>query len=345
MKPKLILLLSFVLFVGPMLTSCKKSTDNTPVMFLKIGLVGGPSGFSDAGFNQAIWTGCYNAAKNFHMNFQGRPSLTPGEYKANLDYFVANNYNIIIAAGYEAAEATINAAASNPGICFVILDYSTTAPSSNLLGVLFDVDQASFPCGFVAAWWEYTHNHVNPVVGFVGGPPIPSIRQFSVSYAKGVEYFDSLYHRNVQTVGYYASSFADTLEGARLADSLLKQNVNTVFAFAGKTGTGTLYKMKEAGKWAMGVDVDQYYSIPVVGSSLLTSCMKELTVVTYGILDDFFYGKFAGGATLHANLGNNGVGLAPFHDFDAQIPDSVKNELALIKAGIINGSIKTGWPE
>jgi hypothetical protein len=37
--------------------------------------------------------------------------------------------------------------------------------------------------------------------------------------------------------------------------------------------------------------------------------------------------------------------LLPFHDFDSQIPDSVKNELSLIKAGIINGSIKTGWPE
>jgi len=73
--------------------------------------------------------------------------------------------------------------------------------------------------------------------------------------------------------------------------------------------------------------------------------MKELTVVTYGILDDYFYGKFAVGTTVHANFGNNGVGLAPFHDFDAQIPDSVKNELSFIKAGIINGSIKTGWPK
>ncbi|MEI8005212.1 MAG: hypothetical protein WCI48_03325 [Bacteroidota bacterium] len=75
MKPKLILLLSFVLFAGSMLNSCKKSTDNNPVMFLNIVLV------------------------------------------------------------------------------------------------------------------------------------MPSIMQFSVSYAKGVEYFDSLYHKNVQTRGYYASSF------------------------------------------------------------------------------------------------------------------------------------------
>ena len=345
MKTKLIPVLFLVLFAGSMLNSCKKSTDNSPVMFLKVGLVGGPSGFSDAGFNQAIWTGCYNAAKDFHMNLQGRPSLTSDEFKANIAYFVENNYDIIIAAGYDAAEATLNAATANPGIRFVILDYSASTPPSNLLSVLFDVDQASFPCGFVAAWWEWTHNPADPAVGFVGGPPIPSIMQFSVSYAKGVEYFDSLYHKNVQTLGYYAMSFIDTLEGARLADSLLKKNVNTVFTFAGKTGTGTLYKMKEAGKWAIGVDVDQFYSVPEVGQSLITSCVKELTVVTYGILDDFFYGKFAGGTTLHASLSNNGVGLAPFHDFNASIPDSVKNAVSLIRAVIINGTIKTGWPE
>jgi len=342
MKPKLILLL---LLAGSLLLSCKKSTDNTPVMFMNIGLVGGPGGFSDAGFNQAIWTGCYNASKDFHMNLEGRTCLTSDQFKANLDYFVAKGCSMIIAAGYDAAEATQAAAMANPGISFVILDYSAASPPANLLSVLFDVDQASFPCGFLAAWWEWSKNSVDPKVGFVGGPSIPSIRQFSVSYVKGVQYFDSLYHKNVQALGYYATSFIDSLQGAQLADSLLKQNVNTVFAFAGPTGTGALYKMKQAGKWGIGVDVDQYYSTPGVASSLLTSCTKELTVVSYGILQNFFYGRFAGGTTLHANLDNKGVGMAPFHEFDTMIPDSVKNALTQIKAGIIDGTIKTGWPE
>ncbi len=345
MKTKLIAVIFLVLMAGSLLISCKKSTDNSPVMFLNVGLVGGPSGFSDAGFNQAIWTGCYNASKDFHMNLEGRPSITLDQYKVNVDYFVAKGCNIIIAAGYDAAEATQAAAAANPGISFVILDYSAASPPSNLLNVLFDVDQASFPCGFVAAWWEWFHNTTDPKVGFVGGPSIPSIRQFSVSYAKGVEYFNTLYHKNVQTLGYYASSFIDSLQGARLADSLLKQNVNTVFAFGGPTGNGALFKMKQAGKWGIGVDVDQYYSTPGLASSLLTSCTKELTVVSYGILQDFFYAKFAGGTTLHANLGNKGVSMAPFHDFNTLIPDSVKNALTQIKSGIINGTIKTGWPE
>ena len=146
-------------------------------------------------------------------------------------------------------------------------------------------------------------------------------------------------------MGCYASSFGDTLEGARLADSLLKLNAYPIFAFAGKTGNGALYKVKEAGRWAIGVDVDQYNSIPAVGSVLLTSCMKELGVVTYAILTDYTLGKFAGGTVIHGNLANYGVGLAPFHEYELFIPDSINRTINTIENWIIAGTIKTGWPE
>ena len=50
-------------------------------------------------------------------------------------------------------------------------------------------------------------------------------------------------------------------------------------------------------------------------------------------------GDFKGGNYV-GTLANNGVGLAPFHDFDSKIPASVKSELDQIKADIISGKIK-----
>jgi basic membrane protein A len=35
------------------------------------------------------------------------------------------------------------------------------------------------------------------------------------------------------------------------------------------------------------------------------------------------------------------VSLAPFHDFDSQVPASLKSELQQISTGIQNGSIQT----
>jgi basic membrane protein A len=333
----------FVLLV--FFTSCKQKPIVAPQKIWRVGLVGGLGGFNDAGFNQNIMEGYLKAAHDFPLNCQSFEVTSVDDFSKGINYFLANGIDLIITIGFDASQATIDAANANPGIDFVIIDYAMASPPPNLLCVKFDVDQASFPCGFLAAYWAHKQNYSNPVTGFVAGPEIPEIRQFSVSYLNGVEYFNKQYKKNVASLGYYATSFADTLEGAKLADSLIRQNASVIFAFAGKTGNGALYKAREAGKWAIGVDVDQYYSIPAVGPVLLTSCMKELDVMVYQIMFDYYYLKFSGGTIIHGNLNNGGVGKAPYHDYDALIPDSIKTALADIEAGIMHGTISTGWTE
>jgi basic membrane protein A len=39
-------------------------------------------------------------------------------------------------------------------------------------------------------------------------------------------------------------------------------------------------------------------------------------------------------------LENDGVGIAPFHNFESKVSDSLAGELDTVKAGIIDGSIK-----
>ncbi len=328
-----------------MLSSCTKNTDPETQVVFKVGLVSGLGGFSDRGFNQDILEGFQLAEIDFPFVCETRECQTSNDFLPAMNYFLSNGYNLIITAGFDISQVTIDAAVANPGTDFVILDYAMDNPPENLLCVVFDVDQSSFPCGFLAAYWAQRQAQTNPVAGFVAGPEIPEIRQFSVSYMHGIDYFNELYTKQVQALGYYSNSFSDTLAGANLADSLLKQNASVIFAFAGKTGNGTLYKVKEAGKWAIGVDVDQYISIPEVGSVLLTSCIKELGDMVYGIMANYANLYFPGGTVIHASLANGGVGMAPFHEFDPLIPDSIKTALTAIETGIKDGTIQTGWPE
>ena len=344
--PKLSLVIScIVLTFTILLTSCTKTSDTTPQPYLKIGLVAGLGGLSDAGFNQSILKGLQVAAMNFPIFCLAYECKTSADFATGIQYYLTNSFDLIITCGFDAAEATIAAANANPATDFVIIDHTMTSPPSNVLCAAFDVDQASFPCGFLAAWWANTQNNFNPVAGFVAGPEIPSIRQFSVSYTNGIAYFNNKYKKNVVSLGYYANSFADTLQGAKLADSLLQQNTSIVFVFAGKTGIGALYRMKESAKCAIGVDVDQFFSVPKVGPVLLTSCVKELDFIVYGIIYKYYNLDFAGGTIIHCNLSNKGVGMASFHYFDALVPDSIKTALTGIYTGITNGTIKTGWPE
>lgn len=329
----------FGLAAMAILTSCGK--DPEPV--LRIGLVGGLGGFTDRGFNQNILAGFQKAEEEFHFDCEERTNQSESDLAVSIGYFVSEGFDMIITSGYDASQATIDAAIANPGIDFVILDFSMASPPPNLLCAVFDVDQSSFPCGFLAAYWANRQNPSGPLAGFVAGPDFPDIRQFSVSYTNGVTYFNTMYQKNVGTAGYFAGSFSDTLQGAALADSLIKQHASVIFAFAGTTGKGALYKVKEAGKWAIGVDVDQYYSIPDVRSVLLTSCVKKLDTVVYSIMQEYRDGIFPGGQVKSHNLGNGGVSMAPFHDYSSVIPDSIKTALTNIEAGIKNGTIKTGW--
>jgi basic membrane lipoprotein Med (substrate-binding protein (PBP1-ABC) superfamily) len=55
-------------------------------------------------------------------------------------------------------------------------------------------------------------------------------------------------------------------------------------------------------------------------------------------------GTFKGGGVYVATAANGGVGLAPYHDFDTLVPAELKAEVEAIQKGIIDGTIKTGWP-
>jgi len=339
------ILLVMAISAGIFLGSCKKKTEDPPPQVLKIGLVGGFGGFNDHGFNQSALTGLEQAAVDLTIVTEARASNTAADFEANINYFIQNNFNMIISLSFDAAKATVVAAGNHPGIKFGLVDYSQTGAPSNLLCVVFDVDQVSFPCGFLAAYWANLKNPSYSVAGYIAGPDIPEIRQFSQSYEYGIIYFNSKYNKKIRTFGCNAISFADSLEGAQLADSLIGLGAEVIFPFAGKTGVGALYQIKQSGKWGIGVDVDQFYSIPDVSTILLTSCVKRLDNTVYDMIYSFVTGQFVGGQTIHRNLQNSGVEMAPFHDYDPLIPDSIKAALAEIRTGIIDGTIDTGWPK
>ena len=65
--------------------------------------------------------------------------------------------------------------------------------------------------------------------------------------------------------------------------------------------------------------------------------MKLITPGVYDLIKLHTDGAFPG-----ANF-FGGAGLAPFHDFDSAVPQAVKDTLAEIDAGLLDGSISTGY--
>lgn len=299
--------------------------------------------FDDLAFLQSCKTGLEKAKTDFSIACEYNIDTTTNHYQERLEYYADQNFDLIIAVGFMWHDAVAVASTNYPGTNFVLVDAELSESCSNALSILFDVDEVAYPLGFLSAWWACSHDSINPAVGFVGAFEIPPIRQFTEPYLNGVKRFNQEYGKNVTRHGVYAGSFIDTGLGGQLADSLIILGADVIFGVGGQTGNGALLKAKERGKQGIGVDVDQVISFPEVSDILISSAMKSLDNAIYAVVKSFVGGSFSGGGIYTGNLDNLGVQLAPYHDFDSQIPDSVKQSIEKIKAGIINGTISTGW--
>jgi len=299
--------------------------------------------FDDLAFLQSCKTGLEKAKTDFSIACEYNIDTTTNHYQERLEYYAEQNFDLIIAVGFMWHDAVVAATNNYPGTRFVLVDAQLAESHANAVSILFDVDEVAYPLGFLSAWWANSRDHLNPAVGYVGALMIPQIRQFILPYLNGVERFNQEYGKSVAFHGVYAGSFIDAGLGGQLADSLITLGADVIFGVGGQTGNGALFKAKERGKQGIGVDVDQFISFPEGSAILISSAMKSLDNAIYAVVKSFVGGSFNGGGIYTGNLENLGVQLAPYHDYDSQIPDSVKRSIEKIKAGIINGTISTGW--
>jgi basic membrane protein A len=61
------------------------------------------------------------------------------------------------------------------------------------------------------------------------------------------------------------------------------------------------------------------------------------------VVESLLDGTFAGGGVYIGTVENGGVGMAPYHDYEDQIPEQIVADLEEIRVGIIDGTIDTGW--
>jgi basic membrane protein A len=172
----------------------------------------------------------------------------------------------------------------------------------------------------------------------VSGMEIPPVVRFVVGYQNGAKWMKS----DVKTLNVYIPSFTDPAKGKETGESMIGQGCDVIFGVGGNTGNGGLLAAKEKGLMAIGVDVDQYNTYPEVKDALISSAAKNVDAAVYNYLKAVSGGTAKAGI-FTANLQNGGVGLAPYHDWDSKIPQSVKDKVKEATDGLKGGSLTTGY--
>ena len=349
MFKKLSLLVVMILVATMVLTACQTAGTGA----LKVGLVTDTGGVNDKSFNQSAWEGVQKAASEFGFDAKFIESKQPTDYEKNIDQFATENYDVIITVGFLMGDATAIKAKQYPNIKFAIIDNSyfptegsVACPNTvtdcyadgglkNVTSLMFQEDEVGFLAGVLAAGMTKTGT-----VCTVSGMQIPPVERYVVGFQTGAKW----YKPNTTTLNVYIPSFTDPTKGKETGQSMIDQGCDVVFGVGGNTGNGGLLAASEDGLMAIGVDVDQYNTYTEVQGALISSAMKNVDVAVYEYLKSVKDGTSKAGIVT-ANLTNGGVGLAPFHDWDSKIPADVKAKIAEAKAGLIDGSIKTGYTQ
>ncbi|KAB1154925.1 BMP family ABC transporter substrate-binding protein [Micromonospora sp. AMSO12t] len=300
-------------------------------------------GIDDKSFNTSAWKGLEEAKKaNDKIDIKYVASKAEADYEVNLTQYVNQKCDFILAVGGLMENATKKVAQANPNQQFGIVDSKPGV--DNVYPMQFDTAQAGFLAGYLAAGMSKSGT-----VGTYGGLPISPVTIFMDGYADGVAHYNKTKSKSVKVVGWdkatqkgsFTNDFVKQDEGKKVSDALVAQGADIIMPVAGGAGLGTTGAAKASGgKYnTIWVDVD--------GCESTQDCAAIITTVEKNIPDAVKEAvvKAAGGEKLSAtpgylgNLSNNGVGLAPYHEFDGKVPAELKAEIDKLKADIAAGTV------
>jgi basic membrane protein A len=299
---------------------------------LCIGLVTDVGSIDDKSFNQSTWEGVKQAAENFDARIHYIETKDAKDYSSNIELFADKKYDIIVTVGFGLGESTNQAARKYPNIKFIGVDQFQPEAISNVAGLIFHEDRAGFMAGALAAML----NQTGTIAAVLGTDLVPPVVAFKKGYESGAKHVKP----GIRTISTFHPggldvAFTDPEWGASTAKQALDQGADVVFSAGGTTGNGGLIEVaSHSGKYCIGVDSDQWQTLPEARPCLISSAMKLIAPGVFDLIrlateDRFPAGNFFGE-----------VGLAPFHDFESTISQDIRDMLEKIDEGLGNGSIQ-----
>lgn len=305
-------------------------------------------GVDDRSFNQSSYAGLEAANKaNPNIEIGYVASNSDADYVPNLTTEVGNSCDSIIAVGGLMSDAVKEVAEQNKDQKFAEIDSAPVA--DNVYGFEYNTAEGGFLGGYLAAGMTKTGT-----VGTWGGLNIPPVTIYMDGFWEGVQYYNQQKGKTVKVIGWdennpsagtFSNSFVDQAAGRSITETMAAQGADIVMPVAGQSGLGAGAAAEAAGGALnlIWVDTDGCQSAEQYCKYFISSVTKNLTDAVNEYVTKSASGDVPTGAYI-GNLENDGTGLAPFNQWDAQVPADLKTELDTVKKSIIDGTITITSP-
>ena len=298
---KLISLTLCTTLLSTFMVGCSKKEDTTSKddkeKQYSVSMISDVAGINDHSFNQSAWEGLQRAEKDLNVKVKYLESKQDADYTTNVETLVDEGTDLIIGVGAKLAPIIEQAAKDYPDQKFIIVDETYEDIPKNVETIIFKAEQSAFLVGLIAGKMTKTNN-----VGFIGGMDISPINAYKYGYMAGVKTANN----NCTLQTQYANSFSDQAKGKAIASQMISNKADIIFIAGGDIGTGAIEAIKEANKYAIGVDRDQSDLAP---DNVLTSALKRVNIGVYETVKNFVENNFEGGKSVTYGLKEGAVGI------------------------------------
>jgi basic membrane protein A len=307
-------------------------------------------GIDDKSFNQTAYAGLQRAEEELGVETAFLESQTPNDFEPNVNALIEQDCDLIITVGFLFGDVTAAAAEANPDQKFAIVDFDFFDPDAgedvaydNVRELTFQTDEAAFLAGYLSAGVSETGK-----LGTYGGINIPTVTIFMSGFEAGMNYYNEQNGTNVELLGWdskkadglFTGDFENQDKGRNTTESLLDDGADIIMPVAGPVGLGSAAALQDRGEGSLiWVDTDGCVSAAEFCDLFLTSVMKNMDVAVFDTIEAALNDQFEGGLYT-GTLENEGVDIAPLHEFEASVPAELQTEVEDLRAGIISGEIQ-----
>lgn len=339
MKRSIFTLLFITLIALGMSSATRTVQANTEGWDANIAVVFSTGGLGDQSFNDAANAGLLEARIAHNLTVATVEPKDVPAINTNLETFAQDSEkDLIIAIGFSSEGGVFLAAQAHPDRNFTLID--AVSNQTNVANIVFKEEQGSFLAGAMAALTTTTGK-----LGFLGGLDIPLINRFGSGFEQGARWVDP----TITVAWAYSpdssNPWGDLSGGKTVAETMIANGADVIFAAAGGTGLGVFNAAKDATDagtktYAIGVDSNQDH---LKKGIVLTSMLKRVDVVVKAQIDAVVAKTWTNG-TQSLGLAEGAVGITDMVHTQAEANAVCGTETRLeyansFSAGIISGAI------
>ena len=270
------------------------------------------------------------------------------------DAAAADDYDIFIAGTFDSVDFVSQLAPQYPDKKFWLFDAAADYEGANggcsnkcenVYSITFKQNEGGYLAGFIAAGALASQTLPGAEefqgAGVIGAVEIPVIQDFAVGFDAG--FADGGGDSSDVMTQYIGGSvpFADAPRAKEIANSMYGQGAGIVWPVAGSSGFGVFESAVEQGRYAFGIDSDQSETPekPEQRERIITSILKNVGAALEDAASRAADGDLPYGTAESLGLKQNAVGYVDNAQYQALVPQDVRDAVADIAQQIADGSI------